>query len=179
VNSYSVSINLGEADNDANPPIEGAYSKLSWELQRRQFMNEKNTALGKLRGQLPGANLDSSEKISLGGPNGVRAYPVGESSSDEAWIASLEWHYSYGTVGRGFTLIPSVFADYAFSRLEKNTTASGNIRNLWGLGIGLTAYRPEKAQIGLSIAWRGTGDEPESTNDNDRFRLWLQAVFSF
>lgn len=177
--SYSVSVNLGDADNDANPSVEGAYTKLSWELQRRQFIDEKHTVLGKLRGQLSSANLDSSEKVSLGGPNGVRAYPVGESSSDEALIASLEWHYAYGAVGQGFTLIPSVFADYAFSRLDKSTVAFGNVRNLWGLGVGVTAYRPGKAQIGLSLAWRGTGDAPQSANDDDRFRLWLQAVFSF
>ncbi len=179
VTSYSLNIHLGDADNDANPSVEGGYGKLSWDVQRRQFINEKNTVVGKLRGQLPSANLESSEKMSLGGPHGVRAYPVGESSSDEAWIASLEWHYAYGMVGGGYTLIPGLFADFAFSRQDKNPTASGNIRNLWGLGIGLTAYRPGKAQINVSLAWRGTGDVPQALNDDDRFRMWLQAVFSF
>ena len=177
--SYSVSINFGEVNNDANLAIEGGYSKLSWEFQRRQFLDKNSTLLGKIRGQFPSANLDSSEKLSLGGPNGVRAYPVGDSSSDVAAIASLEWHYALGNVGQGFALTPLVFADYGFARLDKDPTAGGNTRNLWGVGVGLMAYRPGKAQIALSLAWRGTGDAPQSVNDNDRFRLWLQAVFSF
>jgi hemolysin activation/secretion protein len=179
VTSYTAGINLGEVNQNSLPAIEGGYAKFSWDVQRRQFLNEKNTLLGRIRGQLPGSNLHASEKLSLGGPNGVRAYPVSESSSDEAAIASLEWQYALGAVGQGFNLIPSVFADYGYSRRDKNPTATGNTRNLWGLGVGLMAYKPGRAQFSASLAWRGTGDNPESANDQDRFRLWLQAVISF
>lgn len=179
VTSYALSLNMGEANNDANPAVEGGYEKLSWDLQRRQFINEKNTLLAKTRGQLPSAKLDSSEKISLGGPTGVRGYPVGDSSSDAALLANLEWHYSLGQVGQGFTLMPHAFFDYAISRLEKGSQASGNTRHLWGLGVGLLAYKPGKAQFTASLARRGNGDAPQSSNDDDRYRLWLQAVYSF
>ena len=35
--------------------------------------------------------LDSSQRISLGGPSGVRAYPAGEGSGDDVHIVSAEF----------------------------------------------------------------------------------------
>ena len=177
--SYSLGINLGEVENDTPLAIHGGYTKLTWDVQRRQFLNEKSSLLGKVRGQLPAQDLDSSEKLSLGGPNGVRAYPVSDSSSDSAMLASLEWHYNLGVVGYGFTLMPNVFVDYGISKLDKQSNASGNTRHLWGVGAGLMAYKPGVAQLSLALARRGNGDVPQSTNEDDRYRLWLQAVFSF
>ena len=43
-----------------------------------------------VRGQVAAQNLDSSEKMDLGGPYEVRAYPVGEGDSDEGYVAHLE-----------------------------------------------------------------------------------------
>lgn len=179
VTSYSLSVNLGEVDNDAALAIRGSYAKLSWDVQRRQFLGEKHTLLGKFRGQLPTTNLDTSEKISLGGPNGIRAYPVGDSPSDTALLASLEWQYSLGVVGKGFTLIPNVFVDYGFSKLDKDPSISPNTRHLWGVGAGLLAFKPNVAQFSLALARRADGDPQQSLVDDDRYRLWLQAVVSF
>ncbi len=41
--------------------------------------------------QTASKNLDSSEKFALGGPQGVRAYPIGEASGDDAALVNLEW----------------------------------------------------------------------------------------
>jgi hemolysin activation/secretion protein len=38
-------------------------------------------------------NLDTSEKMYLGGPHSVRAYPVEEAGSDEGQTLSLEARY--------------------------------------------------------------------------------------
>ena len=38
-----------------------------------------------------GANLDNAEKFQLGGPDGVRGYPVGEGWGDAGYLASLEF----------------------------------------------------------------------------------------
>ena len=43
-----------------------------------------------MRGQLAFDNLDSSEKMELGGAYGVRAYPEGEAFGDEGYIATAE-----------------------------------------------------------------------------------------
>lgn len=178
VTSYAINFNLGEVGNNSPGAVHGGYNKLSWDIQRRQFLNEKQSLLGKIRGQMPSKNLDGSEQLSLGGPNGVRGYPVGYSPSDTAMIASAEWQYAMGEVGQGFSLVPSAFIDYSFSRDSKSPKA-GNSQNLWSLGVGVMAYRPGKAQISLMLARRGAFDDPLNTEDNDRYRFWVQAVFSF
>src|SRR5690606_17102591 len=73
---------------DANAQTEGSYTKLvatgnalwpfamNWGLYTSFY------------GQTASKNLDSSEKLSLGGATGVRAYPQGESSGDEGFLAS-------------------------------------------------------------------------------------------
>lgn len=178
VTSYSVGVSLGEVDNRLAGAIDGGFTKLSWDVQRRQFLGDKNTVLAKMRGQLPSTNLDGSEQLSLGGPNGVRGYPVGYASSDTAMITSVEWHYAAGNIGQGFSLVPSLFVDYSFARKDKSGTTD-NIRNLWSLGVGLLAYRPGQAQFSAMLARRGSYDDPTLDDDDDRYQFWLQAVISF
>lgn len=49
---------------------------------------------GGLGGWLASKSLDSSEKCALGGAEGVRAYPHGESSADEGCVANVELRYA-------------------------------------------------------------------------------------
>ncbi len=53
------------------------------------------------KAQLSSGNLDSSSKFSLGGPAGVRAYPVGEGSGDQGLQLSLEARRAMGASGTG------------------------------------------------------------------------------
>ena len=46
------------------------------------------------RGQWTNNNLDSSEKFSLGGPYGVRAYATAEAMGDRGWLGSVELRYA-------------------------------------------------------------------------------------
>ena len=45
---------------------------------------------GGISGQLASGNLDASEKMVLGGMDGVRAYPQGEGFGDEGLLATVE-----------------------------------------------------------------------------------------
>ncbi|PZN73481.1 MAG: hypothetical protein DM484_22590 [Candidatus Methylumidiphilus alinenensis] len=68
----------------------------------------------------PQKNLSSSEKFSLGGPYGVRAYGVGEAPSDEMLLLSAELRASLPKP----TLIPgelvgSAFLDTAWGWLSR------------------------------------------------------------
>jgi hemolysin activation/secretion protein len=179
ITSYSIGVSIGEVKNDAPfVVVDGGYTKLSLDLQRRQFLSDKHTLLAKMRGQLPSTNLDNTEKMSLGGPNGVRGYPVGYASSDTAMISSVEWQYAVGNIGQGFSLVPSLFVDYSFARQQKSHQPD-NIRNLWSLGVGLLAYRPGQAQFSAMLARRGSYENPAQDDDDDRYQFWLQAVISF
>lgn len=58
-----------------------------------------NTALGtKTQGCFDKWNLDSSGDFCLGGPNGVRAYPIEEGFDDAGWLAQIEARYPTGSI---------------------------------------------------------------------------------
>jgi len=68
----------------------GNYLKLNWQLARQQTLNESLVGVVELSGQFASKNLDSSEKFYLGGPYGVRAYPVNEGAGSAGLMARLE-----------------------------------------------------------------------------------------
>jgi len=61
---------------------DGAFSKANIDVMRIQSLPLNFTLFGRAGGQLAGDNLDSSEKMSLGGASGVRAFPNGEALGD-------------------------------------------------------------------------------------------------
>ena len=72
-----------EADVDAaNYQSAGNYAKLRLGASRLQVLPNKHYLYLSALAQLASKNLDSSEKFSMGGPYGVRAYPSPESPSD-------------------------------------------------------------------------------------------------
>jgi hemolysin activation/secretion protein len=61
---------------------------------RIQRVNEKLNLQLLANAQFADKNLDSSEKLSLGGATGVRAYPSGEASGDEGRKLSVDAKYN-------------------------------------------------------------------------------------
>ena len=69
---------------------QGGYHKLQLSAARLQTLSGPLSLYAAVRGQLAFDNLDSSEKMELGGAYGVRAYPEGESYGDQGYIATAE-----------------------------------------------------------------------------------------
>lgn len=67
----------------------GAYMRLAYNGTRLQRLTDDDVFSASLSGQVADKNLDSSAKFSLGGANGVRAYPQGEVIGDEGTLVSL------------------------------------------------------------------------------------------
>jgi len=72
------------------PGTQGHYEKFSVSLSRLQRLSASHTLWLSLQGQRSDKNLDSSEKFSLGGAQGVRGFPSAEGSGDHGWLATLE-----------------------------------------------------------------------------------------
>src|SRR5690606_1435347 len=68
----------------------GHFDKLSANLMRVQQLNDIVSLYGAVSGQWAPQNLDISEKMSLGGMYGVRAYPQGEAFADKGYLATIE-----------------------------------------------------------------------------------------
>ncbi|PPK42397.1 hemolysin activation/secretion protein [Trinickia symbiotica] len=165
---------LTRALDAAGHDTSGSYHKFNFALARVQSLPGKFSLYAALRAQHALGNLDSSEKMVLGGAAAVRAYPDGEAPSDDAWLGTVELRYAFSARWQA-----SAFFDAAQGYLNHQPIAldTNNKRRLSGAGIGLVYSLPHNLLIRASVAWR-TGPQP--TSDSDRSpRAWLQAVKYF
>ena len=83
---------------------QGSFSKLRVDYQALAAVNASTQLVAKLSSQVASKNLDSGEKISLGGAGSVRAYPTGEASGDAGTVLSLEVRYIFSSWSRPFNV---------------------------------------------------------------------------
>lgn len=150
----------------------GSYSKWGWSLERQQAVARGVTFSASARGQSASKNLDSSEKFSLGGPGGVRAYASGEASGDKGWLASLELRYAIT-----HWLSAGVFHDAGHTKVNARPYLdSPNTLKRSGTGVGLQGNY-DAIDWSLTLAWRGS---QEGTAEADKkLRVWAQAGWRF
>ena len=157
---------------------QGSYRKLNLSLLYQHALNRQWTLFGSLSAQKAGKNLDSSEKMSLGGASGVRAYPVGEAAGDEGAQVTAEIRYA---LPQWLGATPSIvlFADAGRVQTNKNAFAAGvNARTLGAAGVGFTFVKQSDFSVRLYWAAKTSGEI--ATADADRYsRAWLQAVKFF
>jgi hemolysin activation/secretion protein len=159
--------------NDASARTAGSFSKLNFDLARIQSLNKRNDLYGRISVQRAGANLDPSEKLGLGGVNGVRAYPNGEGYGDNGWLTQLEARYAMGT------MVPFAFYDAGKVTLNKSPWTEGvNHRSLAGAGLGLR-YTGEHWSANLMLAWRTRGGKPQSDDAASAPSLLAGAAYRF
>jgi len=152
---------------------EGRFSKFNLELARLQHLNRHWSLYGHISGQWSDVNLDSSEGMSLGGPNGVRAYPSGEAFGDRGWLSQLELRYQHKQ------LQPYLFYDAGSMESNAQPWEPGdNHRTLAGAGLGLRASL-NNWQLNMVSAWRTKGGTPESDTKGGEPRIWASAQYHF
>lgn len=159
----------------------GGFTKTAFNWQRRQDLAENLDVSLNFTGQLADKNLDSSEKIFLGGADGVRAFPQGEAAGDDGYklTGELSWRLT-GLSGPKKDLYLNVFYDYGSVTVNHNPWAGAgdNRRSLMGAGLGLLWKNAPDLTLRLDYAWK-IGRE-QTTADNDKNgRLWLQGVRYF
>lgn len=188
LNSYAVNLTLGRLTlNAADQALDdglgglrtaGGFSKLNLEFQRSQFFDAPYSFHVAAQAQLASKNLSSAEKMVLGGPNGVRGYPVGEGVGDAGVLLNLESRYQFPQAPWGEPLTLLAFYDFGRVRFNQNgATVPGNANtlSLGSFGVGATLGRPGKFLVKSYLAWRTTPAQP-STGDPDRApRAWLSA----
>lgn len=185
VNSFSLTyekgdLSLDSADavaSDAHAKAGGSFGKTEMNGRRLQYINDRLTLYASFTGQLADKNLDSSEKLQLGGPTGVRAYPVGEASCDEGYIFTGEFRWNLPKPN--FQL--AAFYDNGKARINKNSWAGAgeNKRILAGAGLGLIWNNPDGYAVRVDYAWKITTDNPAASAPDDNGRVWLQAIKYF
>ena len=151
----------------------GRYWKLVINGSRTQRLDDDWSVYTGVRTQISGKNLDSSEKMSLGGAQGVRAYPQGEAPADDAVLATVELRRNLFANWQA-----SLFYDSASARINHSPIAAdtNNVRRLAGVGFGIATTLSD-FYMQLTVAWR---DASRPTSDVDRSpRVWFQGIKRF
>jgi hemolysin activation/secretion protein len=137
---------------------DGGYSKLAMSLSRTQSLYKAFSLFAGVNGQWASTNLDSSEQFSLGGPAGVRAFPVSEASADLGFVSTAELRYMVGRLGPlPGNLQVSGFVDRGYAVLHNDPIETSNTRNLTGVGFGLSFFSDDGLSVRTSLAWRTAG----------------------
>jgi len=167
----------------AGPKAAGSAMRLSYELRREQNFNAPLYWRIRMAGQFASRNLDASQKMALGGPSGVRAYPGDDGLGDSAHLVQLELHrpFTWNAPGAfdGF-----LFLDGGVVRQHRNLWAGWDTRNsghnTYGLaaaGLGLNWTSPTGLAASLTLAVplgnnRGSGVSGRN-QDGSRTAPWV------
>lgn len=151
----------------------GGFGVVNASLGRLQHVAGPVQFYGRLRAQWSSKNLNSSEKFSLGGPYGVRAFAPGAASGDQGWQASGELRY---LPLPGLQL--SAFIDTGSVQANKRGwTDERNRHFLTAFGVGIAHAAPTHL-INVSAAWPLQQSMPRTATDQEP-RFWVQATRYF
>jgi hemolysin activation/secretion protein len=192
--TYSVQLSQGNLDltgslsqqTDKNTTkTEGVFNKLRLNGTWQQALSTQTSAVVSYTAQVADKNLDSSEKMQLGGMSGVRAYPTGEGSGSEGQLIQLELRQQ---LENGINL--AAFYDWGQVWLQHDPSYPGGPQHNLNTYKGFGASVGYTFDNGMSVkaTWarkHGENPSPNPINGNDmdgtrdRNRYWLQVNLPF
>ena len=167
------------------PHTEGTYAKVSFNVARLQRLPEKFSLWLSTTGQVALKNLDSSQKFSLGGVEGVSAYPNLEASGDDGILFTAE-------LRKALTPKLQALISYNYGAIIVNNNANYagalalNKYSLSGVGMGLNWIEAGKYSLKANVS-RKLGTNPaaniftgaDSDGSIGHTRYWLSASVYF
>ena len=198
IKAYNFSINATQTDDwrgggstianigitTGNKSTESTFSKLNISLSRLQNLSADLSFYASLNTQLSNKNLDSSEKIYLGGATSVRAYPSSEAGGSEGGTLTFEIRKR---IAEKKTV--TGFYDYGWARAnhDNNITSPANPNNysLRGYGFSLNWQAARNIDLKTTLS-RRLGENPvaqsngmDSDGTKKITRIWLSAGVAF
>lgn len=164
---------------DANSAkTSGHFQKIAYSLGATQTLKPLWTLSIKAHGQWANKNLDSSEKLSLGGPSGVRAYTLSEGSGNQGIIGHLELNRHF-LLPKSNRVHASFFLDAGKIHRYHTTWAGWQGRNadlknsttLMGLGFGVSWSHPDWLSVRSSYAHSLSINGSDNSNHG-----WVQVL---
>lgn len=193
MSTASLSFTQGSVDLSGSPnqladalttKTDGSFNHVNLAISRLQVINPRLSLLASFAGQVASKNMDSSQKMYLGGSQGVRAYPEDEAGGSEGMLFKLE---ARRRVTDSINAI--AFVDWGQVRINENNDIAGAVgRNSVSLkGIGVAASWVASFGLNVQATYaRRLGDNPNPTPSGDdqdgtllKNRVWLQASMPF
>lgn len=199
INDGSVSITFGSL-NVLSTSIGGyglytpsQFTKFNFSGSRNQSLTDdgQTSLFLAASGQFASVELNSAEQFYLGGPYGVRAYPVAQGGGTQGGLATVELRHKLPqnlTVSGFFDA--GIVQQYKNNMIAYNTykgeSNANNTYSLMGAGLGLK-WSYNRWDVNASVAWM-VGKNPLYTYagspvNNDGLttqpRGWINASYSF
>ena len=167
---------MAQQTDAASARTQGRFDKLVLAWSGQQAIAAGSNLLLSVTGQLASKNLDASEKFTLGGAQGVRAYPA---ERVRAMLVTLESRTALAQLGAalGGQLQLLAFVDLGHVVVNKQPWDTGRrsaTRTLGGAGLGLSYASPQNWTLRAVVAARQP-DEAAVTEPDQPTRFWLQA----
>lgn len=157
---------------------QGIFSKWTAALVHLQSVNTTDTLSLSCSGQWASTNLDSSQKMSVGGPTSVRAYDVGAVSGDRGYAFTAEYRRNLGYAWAGQWQV-AAFVDSASVTVNQNTwNTDENSTTLSGAGFGLNWNGPDQWHAAASVA-TPIGPAPALVGATSTTRAWVEVSRRF
>ena len=165
------------------------FQKLNFSISRNQQVIPDQTVINvSFSGQLATQNLDPAEQFYLGGPYGVRSYPVGQGRGSQGFLGTVELQQKLpqkiiGTISLQAGRIQqyvNLYPDW------QGATGANNWYNLFGVGPGLR-WSQKNISLSASVSWavgsnplrNAQGQQVNVDNWNKPAYAWAQAVIAF
>ena len=192
LNTAYLQYSLGDLDRSGNPQdfqldydtakTDGLFNKVSLIYSRYQVFSDRWQAKVFVQAQKGFNNLDGAEKLSLGYPNGVRAYPPGEAPGDSGFSGQFDLIYR-ATPDLAFV----AFIDGGY--IWRWTTPflgslQPNAYGLAGTGVGVDLGRSGEwlasLKLGIPIGSNpGSVDDTNADGYSQGLRVWGSLRFWF
>ncbi len=183
INSWSLSWTAGrvsfkdataQASDAATARTSGRFYKWDGSFARLQGLGAKTSLYLAVSGQWTTYNLDSLEKLVVGGPYDVRAYDVGMLSADTGYRGTVELQRR---LGYGFQA--KLFFDSEHVIINHRPWVTGkNMATLSGVGAGVDWSGAERLHVEGVIAWP-VGPTPELLGSRSNIRGWVRMIVVF
>lgn len=171
-----------ELANAATAKTQGGFSKCNANFTRLQSLSPKSALYLSFSGQWAKTNLDSAEKMSVGGSSTVRAYDTSALSGDSAYLGTAELRHDLGSdsnSGWNGQWQAVAFVDTAGVTVNKNVWVAGmNSATLSGAGVGLNWAGPNQWRAKAYIATR-IGVAPTLVASSGSTRAWVEISKGF
>jgi hemolysin activation/secretion protein len=152
---------------------EGRFSKWNVSLDRVQLLNATTTLYLAFSGQVAHDNLDSAEKMNIGGPYTVRAYEMGAISADTGYLGTIEVRHDLA-LSANAQWQTVVFLDSAHMTINQSPWVAGNNgATLSGVGAGVNWTGPHRWHARVYVA-TPIGPAPALVGATSSTHVWAE-----
>ena len=194
--SVNFAVNFGNfyqpAIYDTPPGVMGYFSYLNASFNRLQKVSSRVNLNLSCSSLYAFGNLDSSEKLYLGGPYGVRAWPVGEAGGDSGQLLNVDLRYqlpapsAWGKVQLG-GFYDAGHVELNHSRFVGDVNSATGRNEYWLEGAGVNLNWELSKSCAVECSWaHAIGENPGRNNlgkdadgKSDNSRFWLQGTVKF